>query len=1146
LVTKKFGRGKIMMDSTNTDSMNAVRELFAKARDLPVNARSDWLHTNCADIRIRNEVLDLLRYDIDDPFMEKPLVAPKDHDATHSYRPSPVLSSKLFAGRYKLLQSIGEGGFGVVYMAEQIEPVRRRVAIKLLKSSMDSKSVVVRFESERQALAMMDHPNIARVFDGGVAEDGTPYFVMELVNGVPITEFCDANHLTHTDRMKLLMTVCNAVQHAHQKGIIHRDLKPSNILVSLLDGTPVPKVIDFGIAKALHGPLTDKTLFTSFQQMIGTPEYMSPEQAETSILDIDTRSDVFSLGVLAYELLTGTTPFDGRALRKLAYAEIQRTIREVDPPKPSDRISTLGEQAVSIAIKHGISQGNMRKTIRGDLDWIVMKSMEKDRNRRYGSAQSMADDLRRWIQEEPIEARPPSFVYRTTKLIRRNRTRFAVAAIVTVGAILTAMGFGYGLSERNASLLRQKDARQRTEQLQALADVQADRNRSLRYGNAMIAAHESFQSGRRATTLELLAECPEDKRGIEWKWLNRLASDQTEILMQTSTKNAQRAIVYAGAVSKVLPTSARGWETGTEHRLYSAGADGMLRLWNTDNHQELQSWRIANESIAAMQISPTDSSLLVATESGQVVLWDTVKGQVVESVSQGKKITTVAIFYPDESQSARFAIGCDDGTILIWHSSLSSDCIRLENKKQPFQGAIQSLQFNGDGTELLAAGKGGVTLFDATTGDLLQQAGQSWQSYSSLFANSLGRIILFGPPVATVDSTTLASRKLIEVTSTGIWTGDYVAKDESLIIATEDQCLRRIYLQSGVQETLGYCSGTIVKLAAPSDGHSVAMIDDTGSLRLLGKESYACPVVVQAFAGEISSIAVENCDAVYCLSDQGDLLVWNANRNTELARENAHHQQGFSLALSAKNGNLVSNGLDQRLTVWSTRSERVTAGYDLSLGARYIALHPDGKHLAGPMPMDLSEVASSRLNLSECEGSNLAYWNLETGKVERCFLKLSNWAMKLRFSSGGSMLAAATISDGAVVWPLDSDVSIRLSDSNQPQVGEVAFSKDEKHLFAGCRNGRVYVWNIETQELERKMVCHGDQISGLLVTADGARVVTSSTSDSTIRVWDWQTGQKTAEFEIGSSGVSELHFADDEGSLVVASKDGRIHRLKIR
>lgn len=1114
-----------------TDAHKSVHELFVQVRDIPSEDRTAWLAANCPDATVRHEVLDLLRYDIDDPFMEKPILAAADPNATFTYRFPPACTHSLFAGRYKLLQIIGEGGFGVVYMADQIEPVRRRVAIKLLKANIESKSVVVRFETERQALAMMDHPNIASVFDGGVSDDGTPYFVMELVNGVPINDFCDANQLHHTDRMQLFMNVCNAVQHAHQKGIIHRDLKPSNILVSLCDGKPVPKVIDFGIAKAIHGPLTDKTLFTAFQQMVGTPEYMSPEQAETSILDIDTRSDIYSLGVVAYELLTGTTPFDGRALRKLGFAEIQRTIREIDPPKPSDRLGTLNQQRSQVVVKHGMPHGKMQRAIRGDLDWIVMKAMEKDRNRRYGSAQSMADDLRRWMCEEPIEARPPSFRYRTIKMIRRHSTRFAIAAILVFGTLIAATGLGYGLSERNASKQRQRDALERNSQLQSIAENEAGRNRTLRYGNAMFAAHESFRSGRRSTTLELLAECPEDKRGVEWKWLNNLASDRTRLLMQGSPKNAQSAVVFASS----------------KRRLYSAGVDGMLRLWNPDTYQELQSWRVSDEQIIAIQIDQHDSMLAIITKSGQIILWDTVHGRAMDFIDGHNTANIVCLQVSNDSKSHQVAVGLEDGSILLWQDNFQAQPIRLENKSQPFRGAIQTLQFCHGGLRLLAAGKGGITSFDSKTGSVIQTVGQNWQSYRAMIATDLARVVMFGPPVATCDLESLANPRTIQVTSSEITAGAYVEKDKSLIFATEDQSLRRVHLETGHQETLGYYHhGRIVRLVATPDGDSIALLDASGSLRILSRPSFACPDTFQAFDCEVSSIAAKDSNAVYCLSDCGELVAWDANRNVEQMRQDAHQLQGFSLALNSNGSQLVSNGLDQQMAIWSTQTNELLNRQLLALGARFIALHPDGRHLAGPMPKNLEAVAMPGFDFSEANGSNLAFWNLETGMVEKCFSKLSNWAMKLRFSDDGKMLAAATVSDGAVVWLIDRMEPLRFIAEGNPQVDEVAFSKDGKHLLAGYHHGRLNIWNIETQQLERQIVCHGDQFSGLLMTNDGSRIMTASASDSTLRVWDWRTGQKCAEFDIELSGITDLVFADDEGSLLIGGKDGRIHRWKLR
>jgi serine/threonine protein kinase len=379
-------------------------------------------------------------------------------------------------GNYKLLQELGEGGFGTVWMAEQEQPVRRRVALKIIKLGMDTKEVIARFEQERQAMAMMDHLNIAKVFDAGATQWGRPFFVMEAVKGVPITQFCDEQHISTRERLALFGDVCSAINHAHQKGIIHRDIKPSNVLVTLDGNKPVVKVIDFGIAKALLGKLTDKTLFTRFEQFIGTPVYMSPEQAALSAMDIDTRSDIYALGVLLYELLTGKPPFDAEALLSVGYDEMRRIIREVEPPKPSLRLSTMAsDERNALAKARHIAPDKIGRLVEPDLDWIVMKAIEKDRARRYETANGFAVDVQRHLNNEAVMARPPTNGYRLRKFVRRHKVGFLASTTVVI-VLLAATGFSWWQVVRAKRAEReQRELRQRAEHLNAqLLRVRAD------------------------------------------------------------------------------------------------------------------------------------------------------------------------------------------------------------------------------------------------------------------------------------------------------------------------------------------------------------------------------------------------------------------------------------------------------------------------------------------------------------------------------------------------------------------------------------------------------------------------------------------------------------------------------------------------
>jgi serine/threonine protein kinase len=457
------------------------RDLFMAALQIEDRAeRCAFLDEASGEAGLRQRVEDLLQaFEQAGNFLHQPA----DPGATSDVSPAPLPnnlteSAGTLLGPYKLLEQIGEGGFGIVWKAKQQEPIRRKVALKVVKPGMDSSQVIARFEVERQALALMDHPNIARVLDAGQTRSGRPYFVMDLVRGVRITEFCDQGRLTPRERLELFAQVCQAVQHAHQKGLIHRDIKPSNVLVTLQEGTPLVKVIDFGIAKALGQQLTDRTLFTGFAQMIGTPLYMSPEQAALSNVDVDTRSDVYSLGVLLYELLTGITPFTRERLRDVGYDEMRRIIREEEPPKPSTRISTLGQAATTVSAQRKSDPKRLSQLFRGELDWIVMKALEKDRNRRYETANGFARDVQRYLADEPVLACPPSAWYRFGKFARRNKRSLLAAGLVLVALVGGIVGTTWGMlrarAAQQAETQRAEGERQAKQQaLEREAETQA-------------------------------------------------------------------------------------------------------------------------------------------------------------------------------------------------------------------------------------------------------------------------------------------------------------------------------------------------------------------------------------------------------------------------------------------------------------------------------------------------------------------------------------------------------------------------------------------------------------------------------------------------------------------------------------------------
>jgi eukaryotic-like serine/threonine-protein kinase len=547
-----------------------MRPEFKQAKDIFLAAvekanpeeRAAFLREACSgNDALRHQVDGLLRRHEDaGSFLENP---PRDDGGTISFasdssKPAPptALQTEVIGmriGPYKLVQQLGEGGMGTVWVAEQTEPVKRRVALKVIKPGLDSAQVIRRFEAERQALALMDHTHIAKVLDAGSTTAGRPYFVMELVKGVPITKYCDELHLPLRERLELLVPVCQAIQHAHQKGVIHRDIKPSNVLVSIQDGKPVPKVIDFGVAKALHQRLADASMYTEIGQIVGTLEYMSPEQAELSALDIDTRADVYALGVLLYELLTGTTPLDKVRLRSAAFTEMLRIIKEVEPPRPSTRLTESKKSLPSLAAQRRTEPQKLARDVRGELDWIVMRCLEKDRTRRYESASGLARDIERHLRDEPVEACPPSALYRLGKALRRNKRRVIAASLVLLALIAgmasATSGYIQVERERRRALVALNEAHlaraSETQQRRVAEDQRqlAEHRRQLAETNENAALAERLISEAMQTFLkrDLLSQADATEQANA-SYASELASQGSALLKQKKWPDAERAL----------------------------------------------------------------------------------------------------------------------------------------------------------------------------------------------------------------------------------------------------------------------------------------------------------------------------------------------------------------------------------------------------------------------------------------------------------------------------------------------------------------------------------------------------------------------------------------------------------------------------
>jgi len=1102
------------------------RELFLAVLEMPAAEREAFLAAQCGnDVARRERVAALLaEHQTESSFLDSPALARSGGGtkvvATTLTQHDIPLGERI--GRYKLLQQIGEGGCGVVYMAEQEEPVRRRVALKIIKLGMDTKGVIARFEAERQALAMMDHPNIAKVLDAGATETGRPYFVMELVRGIKITDYADQSNLATDERLKLFIQVCNAIQHAHQKGIIHRDIKPSNILVTLHDGVPVPKVIDFGIAKAIEQKLTDKTLFTQFQAFIGTPAYMSPEQAEMSGLDIDTRSDIYSLGVLLYEILTGETPFDPQALISKGIDECRRTIREQEPARPSNRLATMLAADLTTTAQHRrIEAARLIHLLQGDLDWIVMKCIEKDRSRRYDTATGLAGDVQRYLNNEAVLARPPSNVYRLRKFLRKHRR--AVAAAASIAATLV-VGAGVSIwlavwalrAEHAAVALRDQEiaARQRAEEQRERAELGEAAARLNVYVTDINLAQQSLRDGNFGKAVQLLErQLPgsgkPDLRGFEWRYLWELSK---------------------GATHEALPTQ--------ESSVTSLAANSDGRWLAVGVRDQVQIWSLADRTLVTTLV-PREGSVIGGPGPSPGSRGGRMPGPLFASFGS-----------LDFVENGAGLIAGNRWSVRRWR-------VRDWSEEPPISQATSPIIVSDAGGQVAMGGRfsregpGAVSVYD---GKDLSVVRQLPGTQTPLAISSDGRRLAVGTTngIAVVNLSEQAEPVLLNGSTNLFGSGvSGFISDRVATFASQDRYLiaphnaasegRGVFVlgiwDAATGEELGTMpespeqiehTGVISTIALASDGQTLATASMDHSIRLWDLRTRKLITTLQGHLNEIWALEfLPDGETLVSGAKDGSINLWPIRKEPPpnvipfATQPLAFAADGATLAALAQDGavvfiNLATGDIAQRI-----------ATDNVTLRMPFMPGQDRSSHIR--LSADL------RTMVQRQSGGWVKIWNTETGATN--LLKVAGRPVPLlALSPDGRHLVTASHEEMPRWWDLRAGTNMLWS----VEIEDAVFSPDGRLIATEGRGGFIQIWSANDRALLAELELPEPQNPrDIVFSPDGSRLATTY-PDHTIGLWDTRGGKFLGFFTGHKQPASSVAFSSDGTTLASAGADSTL------